>query len=121
MGNSDRKPEAMSLIAKRQAKPRGRLRVADASVMPSVIGGNTNAPCIIIGEKAAEMIAAERAASSLPSSSANLAQAITKRRSCPGCDDRYGHLPDKFGRRKKKPAPRKTSREQLSREVMKLG
>jgi choline dehydrogenase-like flavoprotein len=47
-----------------QLRVRGveRLRIADASVMPTLIGGNTNAPSVMIGERAADFIAHARLA-----------------------------------------------------------
>ena len=34
------------------------LRVADASIMPTLIGGNTHAAAVVIGEKAADLVKA---------------------------------------------------------------
>ncbi len=49
--------DAMAVVNPRlQVHGVARLRVADGSVMPTITSGNTAAPCVMIGEKAAAMI-----------------------------------------------------------------
>jgi choline dehydrogenase len=48
--------EAAVVDPELRVKGVGRLRLADASVMPTVVSGNTNAATIMIGEKASDLI-----------------------------------------------------------------
>ena len=52
MGN-----DSMSVVnSELKVHQTSNLRVVDASIMPTIVGGNTNAPTIMIGEKASDLI-----------------------------------------------------------------
>jgi choline dehydrogenase len=52
--------DAMAVVDERlRVRSVEGLRVADASIMPTIVGGHTHAPAVMIGEKAADMIAAD--------------------------------------------------------------
>ncbi len=53
-------PESDSVVdARLRVHGVAKLRVADASVMPTIPSSNTNAPSIMIGEKAADLVLAD--------------------------------------------------------------
>ena len=58
VGTAKMGTDPMAVVHPKDLKVRGlaNLRVADASIMPTLIGGNTNAPAMMIGQKAATMM-----------------------------------------------------------------
>ncbi len=50
-------PDARGVVDERlRVRGMAGLRVADGSIMPTLVSGNTNAACLMIGEKAADMV-----------------------------------------------------------------
>jgi choline dehydrogenase len=60
-------PDATAVVDERlRVRGIGELRVIDASIMPTVVSGNTNAAVVMIAEKGADMILADADAVAAP-------------------------------------------------------
>jgi choline dehydrogenase len=77
--------DAMSVVDERlRVHGLQGLRVADASIMPMIVSGNTSVPCMMIGEKCADMILTDHETD--PTRSVSAAPSCTpapKETSCP--------------------------------------
>jgi choline dehydrogenase len=60
--------DAMAVVdGKLKVNGVNRLRIADASIMPRITTGNTQAPCVVIGERAADILCTEHNLPAAPS------------------------------------------------------
>ncbi|TKA96099.1 FAD-binding protein [Cereibacter changlensis] len=62
--------DAAVVDARLRVKGLRGLRVADCSIMPDIVSGNTNAPAMMIGAKLARMVAEDRKAAAAPAPAA---------------------------------------------------
>jgi choline dehydrogenase len=70
--------DAMSVVDERlRVRGLSGLRIADASIMPMIVSGNTSIPCMMVGEKCADMVLADQQAGLAPCIAPDLAPTST--------------------------------------------
>ena len=69
-----------------------RLRIADASIMPRISTGNTQAPCVVIGERAADILRTEH---NLPAAPSVIPERLCAQRNLATCSSPTVAVPTK--------------------------